>query len=99
MPTKNQVIEVLKECYDPEIPADVYSLGLIYGVEIKKDVVEITMTLTSPGCAFGPMLAQGIKEKVEQIKGVRETKVEIVFDPPWGPDKISEEAKLKLGIG
>jgi len=96
---EDKVVEVLKTIYDPEIPVDIYELGLIYEVRISKDFhVEIDMTLTSPNCPVAESLPRDVKEKVETIEGVSEASVHIVFDPPWDKDMMSEEAKLELGF-
>jgi FeS assembly SUF system protein len=97
--TKQKVIEVLKTCYDPEIPVDIYELGLIYNVEVKDDgVVEIKMTLTSPACPVAESLPPQVEEKVTAIDGVESARVEITWDPPWSPDMMSEAARLTLGM-
>ena len=92
-------IEVLKTIYDPEIPVDIYELGLIYEVKVKDDwSIHILMTLTSPSCPVAETLPVEVEEKVAGIKGVTGAKVEIVFDPPWTKDMMSEEALLELGF-
>ncbi len=99
MATKEEIIEVLKQCFDPEIPVDVWNLGLVYDLQIGSDgVIKVLMTLTAPGCGMGPMIAADVKEKIQQIKGVKEAHVEMTFDPPWSPDKMTDEAKAKLGM-
>lgn len=96
---EENIIAALKEIYDPEIPVDIFELGLIYEVKIKKDgFVEIDMTLTSPNCPVAESLPVDVKNKVESVEGVTETKVNIVFDPPWDKDMMSEEAQLELGF-
>jgi FeS assembly SUF system protein len=93
------IIAALKEIFDPEIPVDIFELGLIYEVKIKKDgFVEIDMTLTSPNCPVAESLPVDVKNKVESVEGVSEAKVNIVFDPPWDKDMMSEEAQLELGF-
>lgn len=93
------IIEVLKTIYDPEIPVDVYELGLIYEVNIAEGgKVTIEMTLTSPNCPVAESLPQEIKDKVLEIEGVEESTVNVVFEPPWDKDMMSEEAKLELGF-
>lgn len=93
------IIEVLKTIYDPEIPVDVYELGLIYEVNIAESgKVTIEMTLTSPNCPVAESLPQEIKDKVLEIEGVEESTVNVVFEPPWDKDMMSEEAKLELGF-
>ena len=98
MVKKEQVIEVLKKVNDPEIQYDIWSLGLVYDVGIEGNKVKILMTFTSPMCPYGPMLMDDVRRQVSAIDGVGEVEVEITFTPPWGPDKMSEEAKIGLGI-
>ena len=98
MATKEQVIEVLKKVNDPEIQYDIYSLGLIYNVEIEGNKVKILMTFTSPMCPYGPQLLDDVRRQVSSIEGVGEVVVELTFNPVWGPDKMTEEAKIALGI-
>lgn len=96
---ENNIITGLKEIFDPEIPVDIFELGLIYEVKIKADgYVEIDMTLTSPNCPVAESLPVDVKNKVESVEGVAEAKVNIVFDPPWDKDMMSEEAQLELGF-
>lgn len=93
------IIDVLKSIYDPEIPVDVYELGLIYEVKINKDqTVEIEMTLTSPNCPVAESMPKEVEDKVASIEGIKSAKVNIVFDPPWDKEMMSEEAKLELGF-
>jgi FeS assembly SUF system protein len=96
---ENKVVEVLKTIYDPEIPVDVFELGLIYEVNIDADKnVSIDMTLTSPNCPVAESMPKEVEDKVAAIEGVNSSKVNIVFDPPWDKDMMSEEAKLELGF-
>jgi FeS assembly SUF system protein len=96
---ENTIIDVLKTIYDPEIPVDVYELGLIYEVKINSDShVDIEMTLTSPNCPVAESMPKEVEDKVAAIEGVASAKVNIVFDPPWDKDMMSEEAKLELGF-
>jgi FeS assembly SUF system protein len=96
---ENTVVEVLKTIYDPEIPVDVFELGLIYEVKIDEDKnVMIEMTLTSPNCPVAESMPKEVEDKVAAINGVTSAKVNIVFDPPWDKDMMSEEAKLELGF-
>ena len=96
---ENTIIDVLKSIYDPEIPVDVYELGLIYEVKIDKDFnVQIEMTLTSPNCPVAESMPKEVEDKVADIPKVKSAKVNIVFDPPWDKDMMSEEAKLELGF-
>ncbi len=93
----------LKTIYDPEIPVNVVELGLIYGVEVMDledgaKRVEVIMTLTAPGCGMGQVLKDDVEHKVETIPGVQEALVDLVFDPPWTPEKMSEAAQLELGF-
>jgi len=93
----------LRTCFDPEIPVNILDLGLIYerqALPLGKNEfsVKITMTLTAPGCGMGPVLVAEAEEKIKQISGVKEVKVELVFDPPWDRDRMSDEAKLQLGL-
>ena len=93
------VVKVLKGIFDPEIPVDIYELGLIYDVMINEDNdVKIVMTLTSPNCPVAETLPQEVEEKVKSIDTVKSCEVEITFDPPWSKDLMSEEAKLELGM-
>ena len=96
---ENTVVEVLKTIYDPEIPVDVFELGLIYEVRIDEDKnVTIEMTFTSPNCPVAESMPKEVEDKVAAIDGVTSAKVNIVFDPPWDKDMMSEEAKLELGF-
>ena len=96
---ENTIIDVLKTIHDPEIPVDVYELGLIYEVKINADGhVEIEMTLTSPNCPVAESMPKEVEDKVAAIDGIASAKVNIVFDPPWDKDMMSEEAKLELGF-
>lgn len=96
---EEQVVEALRTCYDPEIPVNVYELGLIYGVEVDPaGVVTITMTLTSPNCPAAQSMPAEIESKVSATPGVSDAHVVIVWDPPWDPSKMSEAAKLQLGM-
>ena len=96
---EREVIEALRTCYDPEIPVDIYELGLIYGVTVTPDgTVNVRMTLTSPNCPAAQALPAEVEGKVRSVPGVTEARVEIVFDPPWDSCKMSEAARLKLGL-
>jgi FeS assembly SUF system protein len=93
------VVKVLKTIYDPEIPVDIYELGLIYDVFLNEDNdVKILMTLTTPNCPVAESLPQEVKDKVASIEGVKSAEVEMTFDPPWSRDLMSDEAKLELGF-
>ena len=94
-----RVVEVLCDIYDPEIPVDIYQLGLIYDVRVSEEgYVEIDMTLTSPSCPVAETMPEEVKQKVSAIDGVTDAKVIMVFDPTWTKDMMSEEAKLELGF-
>lgn len=96
---ENKVISVLKSIYDPEIPVDIYELGLIYEINFRDDKhADIMMTLTSPNCPVAESLPQEVEDKVASIEEIPTAKVEIVFDPPWNKDMMSEEAQLELGF-
>ena len=96
---ENKIVEMLKTIYDPEIPVDIFELGLIYEVRIDEDQhVEIDMTLTSPNCPVAESLPKEVEDKVASVEHVKTAKVNIVFDPPWDKDMMSEEAKLELGF-
>ena len=99
MVTKEQVYEALQDCYDPEIPVNIVDLGLVYDVEVEDDTVEVKMTLTAPGCGMGGMIASNAQSLIMEIPGVKEANVDLVWEPPWDPSRISEEARQKLGIG
>jgi FeS assembly SUF system protein len=92
------VMKALKECYDPEIPVNLWDLGLIYDVAVDGDKVHVKMTLTAPGCPMHSFISQEVKEKLQTVSGVKEATVEVVWDPPWSPDKMSPEAKAQLGM-
>ena len=96
--TKEKVIDALKEVYDPEIPVNVVDLGLIYDVGLDDGDVSVNMTLTAAGCGMGPYIAQQAEWAISEIDGVEDVKVELVFDPPWSPDRITEDGKKLLGI-
>ncbi|MCB1021633.1 MAG: iron-sulfur cluster assembly protein [Bryobacterales bacterium] len=96
---KEEIVEALCTCYDPEIPVDIYKLGLIYDVDVSDEAdVKITMTLTSPNCPAAQSLPAEVKHKASEVEGVRSAEVDIVFEPPWGPDKMDDAAKLVLNI-
>lgn len=102
-PKEEHVWETLRTIYDPEIPVNIVDLGLIYGVQITEktpghDVVNVTMTLTSPTCGMGQVLANDVRYRLKKVPNVDEVIVDLVFDPPWSRDNISEEAQLELGI-
>jgi len=96
--TKDSVIEIMKQVYDPEIPVNVVDLGLVYNVQVHEGDVHILMTLTAPGCGMGPMIAQQAEWAVSELEGVEDVEVEMTFDPPWTPELITEDGKKLLGI-
>ena|SRR3989339_41111 len=95
--TENQVLESLKDCYDPEIPVNLVDLGLIYGITIVDDWVGVKMTLTSPGCPASSMISEQVKERVKKVPGVGDVDVRIVWQPEWTPARMTDEARNKLG--
>lgn len=96
---ESKVMDALKTVYDPEIPVNIYDLGLIYDVNVKPDyTVEICMTLTSPACPVAGSLPPEVEQKVKAVPGVSSCLVEVVWDPPWSPDRMSEAARLELGF-
>lgn len=101
--TEQEVMSALKQCYDPEIPVNIVDLGLIYGVTVQpapddKQDVTVEMTLTAQGCPAHVMISDQVKARVEQLPGVRDAKVNIVWDPPWTPERLSADARKQLGI-
>jgi FeS assembly SUF system protein len=96
---ENNIVKTLKTIYDPEIPVDIFELGLIYEIRINDDgFVDIDMTLTSPNCPVAETLPKEVEDKVKAMDEISDCKVHIVFDPPWDKDMMSEEAKLELGF-
>ena len=96
--TKEEVMEALHDVFDPEIPVNVVDLGLIYGCDVEDNNVTVEMTLTFAGCGMGPYIAQQAEWWIAEIEAVEDVNVEVVFDPPWNPDLITEEGKLQLGL-
>lgn len=102
---EESVWEALKTCYDPEIPVNIVDLGLIYGLTIDEAAsetggaaVHVNMTLTAPGCGMGPVIASEAKQKIESLDGVREATVDLVWEPAWGPERITPDGRTKLGM-
>lgn len=95
---EDKVWETLKSCFDPEIPVNIVDLGLVYECVVSDSSVTIIMTLTAPGCGMGPVLIADVEEKIRKINTVENVKVDLVFDPPWDRSKMSEVAKLQLGM-
>ena len=96
---REQIIEALRTVYDPELPVNIYDMGLIYniGVDAEGEVV-IEMTLSSPGCPVGPLIEKMVKFAVSKIEGVKSVAVDVVWEPPWNPDMATEEARLEMGM-
>lgn len=98
-PLQDRIVDVIKTCYDPEIPVNIYELGLIYGIDVSEaNAVTIRMTLTSPACPAAGSLPPEVERKVRSLPDVTGVKVEVVWDPPWTPDRMSEAARLQLGL-
>ena len=96
---EDSIINVIKTIFDPEIPVNIYELGLIYDIRIDdKSDVEVDMTLTSPNCPVAESLPQEVKTKIELIEGLKKVEINLLFDPPWDKDMMSEEAKFELGF-
>ena len=98
MEIKDKIIEEIKKIYDPELPVNIYDLGLIYDVQVNQKKAKIKMTLTTPNCPVAETLPVDVEEKVKTVAGVKSAKVEITFEPPWSQELMSDEAKLELGI-
>lgn len=96
--SEDEVLEALRDVYDPEIPVNIVDLGLVYGVSISEQDVEVTMTLTFAGCGMGPYIAQQAEWRLAEIDGIEDINVDLVFDPPWNPEMITEEGKRLLGL-
>jgi metal-sulfur cluster biosynthetic enzyme len=99
MPTREEVMEVLREVEDPELGMDIVELGLLYDVEVEDSNVKVIHSLTSMGCPAGPMIQESIYEAVQRVPGVGEVEVELTWEPPWTPERMSEDAKFILGFG
>jgi metal-sulfur cluster biosynthetic enzyme len=98
MLTQEEIYEVLSECYDPEIPVNIVDLGLVYGVAVHNGTVTVQMTLTAPGCTMGSMIATEIEDKLLGLPDCERANVEIVWEPPWTPHRMSEAARKQLGM-
>ena len=96
--TRDEVMEALRDVFDPEIPVNVVDLGLVYGCQVEDGNVDIKMTLTFAGCGMGPYIAQQAEWRVAELEGVEDVNVEMVYEPPWTPDRITEEGKKLLGL-
>ncbi|TML89448.1 MAG: metal-sulfur cluster assembly factor [Actinobacteria bacterium] len=99
MPSREELVEAMRQVEDPELGMDIVDLGLLYEVEVTGPRVKILYSLTSMGCPAGPMIEQDIRAVAESIDGVEGVETELTFDPPWTPDRMSEDAKFILGIG
>ena len=96
---EERIVDVLKTVYDPEIPVNIYDLGLIYQIDIKDDgIVDIDMTFTAPSCPAADFILEDVRQKVDSLEGVKSANVNLVFEPAWDQSMLSEEAKLELGI-
>ena len=98
MPTQEEVVEIIKQCYDPEIPVNIYDLGLIYQIDAKPQAVNVKMTLTAAACPAAQSLPEQVRQRISSALGIKQVNVEVTFDPPWTPEKISPEGRKKLGI-
>jgi metal-sulfur cluster biosynthetic enzyme len=99
MATRDDVIEILRQVEDPELGMDIVDLGLLYDVEVEQSTARVTYSLTSMGCPAGPLIAQDIDAAVRQVEGIADVELELTFDPPWTPDRMSDDAKFILGFG
>jgi FeS assembly SUF system protein len=98
MVDSQKIKDKLRECFDPEIPINIVDLGLVYGIEINGASVKVRMTLTAPGCPLAGSITEDVRRKLLEIEGVQKAEVELVWDPPWSPERISEEAKETMGF-
>lgn len=92
------LVAELQTIYDPEIPVNIYDLGLIYNLKEQDGILDVEMTLTAPGCPVADSIMAEVKQKMEQVEGINEARIDLVFDPPWTMDMMTEEAKLELGM-
>ena len=99
MPTKDEVLEALRGVEDPELGMDIVELGLVYDVEVDDSTVKVIHSLTSMGCPAGPYIQEGVAEATRTVPGVEDVHVELTWDPPWTPDRMSDDAKFILGFG
>ena len=98
MTLKEKIIEEIKKIYDPELPVNIYELGLIYDIKIENDIIKVKMTLTTPNCPVAESLPKEVKDSIMQIEGVKKVDLDLVWDPPWSKDMMSESAKLELNL-
>jgi metal-sulfur cluster biosynthetic enzyme len=99
VPTREDVMEVLRQVEDPELGMDIVDLGLVYEAEVEDSKAKVLYSLTSMGCPAGPLIAQDIDSAVRQVEGIEDVELELTFDPPWTPDRMSDDAKFILGFG
>jgi metal-sulfur cluster biosynthetic enzyme len=99
MATREEVMEILRTVEDPELGMDIVDLGLLYEVEVEDSKAKVTYSLTSMGCPAGPLIAGDIESAVRQVEGIQDVELELTFDPPWTPDRMSDDAKFILGFG
>jgi len=98
MVTEQDIVEALREVYDPELHYNIYDLGLVYDIKVDDGKVSLLLTLTTPMCPIGPLIDEQVHEIVELLPGVKDVDIEWTFDPPWGPDLMSDEARADLGL-
>ena len=98
MDTKDKIIDEIRKIYDPEIPVNIYELGLIYDIQVKGNKAEIKMTLTTPNCPVAESLPKEVKEGAMQVEGINDVDLQLVWDPPWNKDMMSDAAKLELNL-
>jgi len=98
MVDSQKIKDKLRECYDPEIPINIVDLGLIYDIEIEAGTVKVAMTLTAPGCPLAGSITEDVRRKLLEVEGVQKAEVELVWDPPWSPERISEETRETMGF-
>jgi len=99
MPTRDELLEALRQVEDPELGMDIVDLGLLYDVEVEGPKVKLTYSLTSMGCPAGPLIAEDMDRAAHEVPGVEDVELELTFDPPWTPDRMSDDAKFILGFG
>jgi metal-sulfur cluster biosynthetic enzyme len=99
MATRDEVMEILRTVEDPELGMDIVDLGLVYEVAVEDTKANVTYSLTSMGCPAGPLIAQDIDSAVRQVEGIQDVELELTFDPPWTPERMSDDAKFILGFG
>ncbi len=97
MVTQDQVLQALRNCYDPEVPVNIVDLGLVYEVKVEGGAVNVKMTLTAPGCPLHATISRSVQKEIEKLDGVSQAHVEVVWQPPWTSDRMSPEARKKLG--